>query len=258
MEALNVVCTWDSQRRTFYFQISSLFCFSHFPAGIQRNEFIMLILYTNIFWISNLFRFFQIQVCRCYSSAEPRVLQGILTLWFHFCGNDFKGTTLARWDVKLLWNSTHVCGMSVPLCSVLYLFFPIYSSLHSPFTALKKGSGIVGMQEECFHSAAIKPQWIEGLLFCFVLFFWCDIEFLALGCTSGQTIIAFSSLGSSLFSIWSLPPSDFTIKRRGCSRGKEDNSWISHLIWAAREAWRTLTMNPEIACQGLPETQEKI
>lgn len=49
----------------------------------------------------------------------------------------------------------------------------------------------------------------------------------------------------------------FTIRGRGCSRGKEDNgSWISHLIWAAREAWRTLMMYPEIACQGLPGTLE--
>lgn len=226
MEGLSVVCTWDSQRRTFYFQISSsLFCLSQFLAGIPRNEFIMLILYTNIFWKSNLFRFFQIQVCRCCSSAKPCVLQGILTLWFHFCRNDFKGTTLGRWDVKLLWNSTHVCGMSAPLCSILYLF-SIYSALRSPFTALKNkkwyrwhAGGLLPLGS---NQAITNGEGMEGLLFCFVLlFFWCDIEFLALGCTSGQTIIAFTSLGSSLFSIWSLPPSDFTIRGRGCSRGKK-------------------------------------
>lgn len=125
---------------------------------------------------SGFFFFFQARVRRCYTSAKPHVLQHILTLWFHFCGNDFKGTTLGRWDVKLLWNSTHVCSMSAPLCSVVYLFFfsPIYSTLRSPFTALKnKKWSSVGMQEDCFHSAAIRPLQMERewKAFCFVLFF---------------------------------------------------------------------------------------
>lgn len=164
---------------------------------------------------------------------------GFILFW-----NNFKATTFGRRDVKLLWNLTHVCGMLVLLCAIL-TFFP-FTLLFTPLLQYPKtNSGIVGMQEDCFHAATIKPlrMEMEWKVFCFC-FFWCDIVFLALGCTSGQTIIAFSSLGSSLFSIWSLPLSDFTIRGKGCSWGKEDNSWISHLIWAAREAWRTLRVNP--------------
>lgn len=53
-----------------------------------------------------------------------------------------------------------------------YTFFsPIYSALRFPFTALNKKRGIVGMQEDCFHSAAIKPLQMERewKAFCFVL-----------------------------------------------------------------------------------------
>ncbi len=102
-------------------------------------------------------------------------------------------------------------------------FFP-FTLLLAPLSQhLKTKGGIIGMQEDCFHSAAIKPSRMEGewKALCFVLFFRCYIEFLALGCTSGQTIIAFSSLGSSLFSIWSLPMSDFTVRGWGCSEAGE-------------------------------------
>lgn len=59
----------------FYFQIaSSLFCLSQLAAGIQKNEFIVPILYTNISEKGIYSDFGQIQVCRCYSSAKPRAL----------------------------------------------------------------------------------------------------------------------------------------------------------------------------------------
>ena len=158
----------------------------------------------------------------------------------------------------------HSCYLACQCCSAQsYTFFSIYSALFAPLSQHSKNKKWCrwhagGMLPLGSNQAITNGEGMEGLLFCFVLFFFqCDIEFLALGCTSGQTIIAFSSLGSSLFSIWSLPPSDFTIRGRGGSRGEEDNSWISHLIWAAREAGRTLTMSPEIACQGLPGTQKK-
>lgn len=95
----------------------------HYADTVRKHFFFFL--------KSNLFRFFPIQVCRRFSSAEPHVLPGIPTLWFHFCGNNFKGTTLGRWDVKLLWSSTHVCGMLVPLCTILtfFLFILLFAFL---------------------------------------------------------------------------------------------------------------------------------
>lgn len=117
-----------------------------------------------------------------------------------------------RHDLEKMWceitvNSTHGWGMPAPLRSIP-TFFPFYL-VH--FSQHSNKSVIVGIQEGCFHLTTIKPlqiiEGIGGLLFSFCSlfsFFLCDTEFLALESTSSQTIIAFSSLGSFLFSIWSL------------------------------------------------------
>lgn len=94
--------------------------------------------------------FGQIQVCRCYSEASRH------------CGSTFVGITLKEqpWEdgmwitVELnscLWHVSAALLNPIP-------FFPF--TLHSslPFHSTRKTKGgVVGMQEERFHSAALKP-----------------------------------------------------------------------------------------------------
>lgn len=111
------------------------------------------------------------------------------------------------------------CEITVELHSCLWHvsgFFPHLLCSSLPFhNTRQKGGVLLACRRTAFTRHQSSHYECAGngrpfVWFCF--FFWCDIEFLALGCTSGQTIIAFSSLGSSLFSIWSLPLSDFTIR----------------------------------------------
>lgn len=122
------------------------------------------------------------------------------------CGSEFKGTTLGRWDVKTLCNTDsclrHVAAARLSP-SPLFIYFRHSLVLRAPLSDKKQYHWHAGGRLPLGSNQAItNGRRMEGLLFCFCSsLFQRDIEFLALCCTSGRTIIAFSSLGSSLFSI---------------------------------------------------------
>lgn len=97
-----------------------------------------------------------------------------------------------------LWHVSAALLNAIPFFAFTLLFTPLSQLSNKKWYHWHAGRLLpLGSNQ-----AITNGEGMEGLLFWFVcLFFWSDIEFLALGCTSGQTIIAFSSLGSSLFSI---------------------------------------------------------
>lgn len=91
------------------------------------------------------------------------------------CDSEFKGTTLQRWDVKTLCNTDsclrHVAAARLSP-SPLFIYFR--HSLGSTLPSQTRSS-IIGMQEDGFHSAAIKPLRMGGewKAFCFVFVLRC-------------------------------------------------------------------------------------
>lgn len=174
MEGLNVVCTWNSQRRTFYFQISSsLFCL--YSVLLSSGE---------AFKWMNSFCWYCTQAFleKAFSSDISNSGLQVLLLSQSMCSPRHPDTGFTFVEITLkeqpredgMWNN---CGTRLMFVACQcrsaqpYTFFSIYSALRSPFTAFDKKRGIVGMQEDCFHSAAIKPLQMERewpfVLFCF-------------------------------------------------------------------------------------------
>lgn len=77
-----------------YFIFKSHLHYSAFLSSLPAFKGMNSLCYRQTFFEKAIYSvLFHLEVCRC-SSAKPRFLQGILTLWFHL--NDFKGTTLGR------------------------------------------------------------------------------------------------------------------------------------------------------------------
>lgn len=159
------------------------------------------------------------------------------------CGLCFSSLKKQPWGDGM-WNyfGAHVCGVcSAPdtFLHLLWSFSPIEGGLarRRPSSTLHKSIHFKWRENE-------RP---------FVCFSTCDMQFLALGCTSGQTIIAFSSLGSSWFSIWSLPLSDFTIRRGeggvAGERGRQFLEQSPHV--GCQRGTEDIYNDPETVCQGV-------
>lgn len=211
MEGLNVVCTWNSQRRTFYFQISSsLFCL--YSVLLSSGE---------AFKWMNSFCWYCTQAFleKAFSSDISNSGLQVLLLSQSMCSPRHPDTGFTFVEITLkeqpredgMWNN---CGTRLMFVACQcrsaqpYTFFP-FTLLFAPLSQhlTKKEVSLACRRTASTRQQSSHYKWRgNGLLFCSVLG-----GFLALGCTSEQTIIAFSSLGSSLFSIWSLPPSDFKI-----------------------------------------------
>lgn len=111
--------------------------FSQFTACIQKNKFIKLIVYTNyVFFFLKLsiqiifkFRLAGVTLQPSYVSSKVQ--------WYRHSGSDFEKTTSGRWDVKLLWSSTHVC-VTAALHRPIPCFIYSGRALRFPFAALDK------------------------------------------------------------------------------------------------------------------------